>query len=590
MTRRRLFQLAGGVLAPLAAARDQIWAATFRDVTVPSGLGGARNVSGGARNKQLLLEEMGCGVALFDFDNDGWIDIFLVNATQVVVPAGVRPPTSYLFRNNRDGTFRDVTVRAGLTRSGWGQGCCAGDYDNDGHEDLFVSYWGRNALYRNRGDGTFEEVSVKAGVAGSETRWGAGCCFLDFDRDGLLDLFVSNYVAFDAKRAPKPGSAPYCRFNEIPVPCGPQGFAGGTNALFRNRGDGTFEDVSEKSGIATPRGASSMTFVAQDWRPSGSYGMGAVAADLDNDGWPDIYVSCDSAPSLMYRNNHDGTFTESAVPAGSAFDENGAAMSGMGVSAADYDNDGSLDLVRTNFSDQVTTLYRNNGDGTFEDASLKAGFGVNRKFLGFGALFLDYDNDGLKDVLLANGHVYSQIADRGLYLEYKQPRTLYRNRGGGKFDDVSTASGAGINTPALGRGSAAADLDNDGDLDAVINNLDAPPSVLRNEGGNKAGNWLLIRCVGSKSNRSGIGTRVKVLAAGVTQTSEVISGSSYYSHSDLRLHFGLAAAKTVDRIELAWPSGLRQKFEGEAGNQLLVIHEEKGIVAREPFRVRAAVR
>lgn len=584
-SRRAFFRLAGGILAPLAACADRLWAATakmpeFKDVTAAAGLGKARNVSGPARNKQLLLEEMGCGVALFDFDNDGWIDIFLVNGGASAVAAS--RPTSYLFRNNRDGTFTDVTAKSGLgARTGWGQGCCVGDFDNDGHEDLFVSYWGRNALYRNRGDSTFVDVAAKAGVAGevaagTAPRWGAGCCFLDFDRDGLLDLFVSNYVAFDPKRAPRPGSALYCKYNELPVPCGPQGFAGGTNALYRNRGDGTFEDVSEKSGIAAnPRGSAAMSFVGQNWRPTGSYGMGAVAADFDNDGWPDIYVASDSAPSLLYRNQKDGTFREVAVPAGCAFDENGAAMSGMGVSAGDYDGDGWLDLVRTNFSDQVTTLYRNNGDGTFHDASLHAGFGVNRRYLGFGAVFLDFDNDGMKDVFLANGHVYSQIADRGLYLSYKQPRTLYRNTGKARFEDVSAKAGAAVTSPELGRGLAVGDLDNDGDVDLVINNLDAPPTVLRNEGGSASGNWLIVKCVGTKSNRSGIGARVRITTPdGRAQMGEVVSGSSYYSHCDLRLHFGLGTAERVERLEVAWPSGTKQSLNDVAVNRLLVVQEK----------------
>src|SRR6476660_3144242 len=268
-------------------------AARFTDITVPAGLGSARNVSGSPEDKRFLPEEMGCGVALFDYDNDGWLDIFLVNATTLDAHSQAHKSTSYLFHNNRDGTFKDVTEKSGLTASGWGQGCCVGDYDNDGYDDLFVSYWGRNVLYHNNGDGTFTDVSKKAGVAGSGDRWGAGCCFLDYDRDGRLDLFVANYVNFDPAKAPLPGDHASCRYNEIPVPCGPAGFAGGTNILYRNRGDGTFEDVSEASGIARPRGPSSMVFVGKNWQPSGSYGMGAAVADFDNDGWPDIYVACD---------------------------------------------------------------------------------------------------------------------------------------------------------------------------------------------------------------------------------------------------------------------------------------------------------
>jgi hypothetical protein len=547
---------------------------TFTDITVQAGLSRAINVSGSSTAKKYLLEEMGGGVALFDYDNDGWLDIFLVNCASF---DSRRQPTSYLFRNNRDGTFTDVTRRAGLTRTGWGQGCCVGDYDNDGRDDLFVSYWGRNALYHNNGDGTFSDVSEKAGVAGTGHQWGAGCCFLDYDRDGHLDLFVANYVQFELAHAPLPGSSPYCRYNGMSVPCGPQGLGGGTNVLYRNRGDGTFEDVSERSGVANPRGLPSVSFVAQGWRPTGSYGMGAAAADFNNDGWPDIYVACDSAPSLLYRNNRNGSFTEIAVAAGCAFNENGVALSGMGVAVADYDGDGWLDVARTNFSDQITILYRNNGDGAFNDASLRAGLGINTKYLGFGVGFLDYDNDGWKDLFIANGHVYSQLASQKLHVTYKQPSLLYRNLGGVRFEDVSSRVGAALQVPRVGRGCAFGDLDNDGDIDIVINNLDGPPTILRNDGGNQ-GNWLQVKCAGTKSNRSAIGARVSVRIGDTLRVDEVMSGGSYYSHSDLRLHFGLASAKKVDAVEVAWPSGLKTTVENVNANQAIVIEEGKGLV------------
>jgi hypothetical protein len=585
-SRRGFLRLAGASAAAalfprsgLSSSRtDSVVVPTFTDVTAAAGLLQARNVSGRAEDKQLLLEEMGCGAAFFDYDNDGWLDIFLVNGTSLDPEVRDRRPGSYLLRNNRDGTFTDVTEKAGLGRSGWGQACCVGDFDNDGFEDLFVTCWGKNVLYRNNGDGTFTDVSERAGVAGSGDRWGAGCCFLDYDRDGHLDLFVANYVNFDPAKAPRPGDAEYCRYNEIAVPCGPSGFAGGTNVLYRNRGDGTFVDISDRSGIAHPRGPSSMVFVGANWRPTGSYGMGAAAADFDNDGWPDIYVACDTAPSLLYRNNHDGTFREIAVPAGCAFDANGAALGGMGVGVGDFDADGWLDIVRTNFSEQVPTLYRNYG-GAFEDASLRGGLGVNRKYVGFGVGFLDFDNDGWPDIFMANGHVYAQIASRNLHIKYREPKLLYRNAGNGRFEDVSAKAGPSIMAEDVSRGCAFGDFDNDGDVDVIVNNLDGPPTLLRNDGG--TGNRsVLIKCIGTRSNRSAIGARVSLTLGAHRQTQEVMSGSSYYSQNDPRLHFGLGKADAVDTLEVAWPSGLKETFRDLPAGHLFVIQETKGIVER----------
>lgn len=574
MTRRRewLRILAGGILAPPLHWAEKLFQANFTDGAVQAGLGRARNMSGPVVAKQTILEEMGGGVALFDYDNDGWLDIFLVN--------GGNAP-NYLFRNNRDGTFTDVSRPAGIVHGGWGQGCCVGDFDNDGFPDLFVSGWNRNRLYRNRGDGTFREVSEQAGVAAVNGEWGAGCCFLDYDRDGWLDIFVARYVRFDPQTAPKPGAARSCRLQELKVPCGPMGFAGGTNALYRNRGDGTFEDVSAKSGIGQPKGAARPVFVPANWQPQGSYGMGAVAADFDNDGWPDIYVACDTAPSLFYRNNHDGTFREVAVPAGCAFDENGAALGGMGAAAGDVDGDGWLDLVRTNFFDQVTTVYRNNGNGTFHDASLAAGLGANRRFVSFGVSLADFDHDGDPDLFIANGHVYAQLATTPGSIQYKQRRLLYRNLGQGRFAEM--AGGPGVAVEHAGRGCALGDLDNDGVLEIVVNNLDDRPSLLRNQS-RPAGHALIVQCRGTKSNRSAIGARVTLTVGERKRVAEVQSGSGYYSHNDLRLHFGLGGALKAERLEIRWPSGLRETIENVPANHLVNLEEGRGLVGREPFR------
>ena len=479
----------GCSIAPLLAPRataGRIAASPFllTDVTAASGLSSAKNISGHPTDKQFLLEEMGCGAAFFDYDHDGWMDIFLVNGSSLDPRVAETRPTSYLFRNNRDGTFTDVTKQAGLTHSGWGQGCCVGDFDNDGFDDLFVWYWGRNVLYHNNGDGTFTDVSETRRRRRFGTRWGAGCCFLDYDRDGHLDLFVASYVTFDPARAPRPGQSSYCRYNDIPVPCGPLGFAGGTNVLYRNRGDGTFVDVSEASGIARPRGSATMAFVERNWRPSGSYGMGAAVADFDNDGWPDIYVACDSAPSLLYRNNHDGTFREIAIPAGCALDEHGARSRGMGVGIGDYDADGWLDIVRTNFSEQVTTLYRNYGDGTSRREP-QSGPRVEpqvprlrRRLPRLRQRWLAGYVRGQRPRLCAARRPSSasdlSAAERALPQSGQRP--LRRRLGERR---------AALRSANVGRGCAFGDFNNDGRLDILINNLDGPPTLLRNDGGNR---------------------------------------------------------------------------------------------------------
>jgi hypothetical protein len=554
---------------------------TLIDVAAQAGLSHAINICGGIDTKRYLLEEFGCGVAFFDYDNDGWQDIFLVNATRLEGDPNGPEPSNFLFHNNRDGTFTDVTKKAGLVRSGWGQGVCIGDYDNDGFDDLFVTYWGQNVLYHNNGDGTFTDVTAKAGLlqTGARPRWNIGCCFVDYDRDGNLDLFISDYVNFDFQVSPLPGANKLCTFYGVPVGCGPQGWAGGTNILYHNRGDGTFEDVSERSGVTTPRGPDDPVTVSDNWIPVGSYGMGTVAADFDNDGWPDIYVSCDEAPSLLYHNNHDGTFTEIGVAAGCAVSENGSTQGGMGVAVADYDGDGWLDILKPNFSDETVSLYHNNGNGTFYDAVFRAGLAGSTRSIGWGPGFVDFDNDGWRDIFISTGHVYPEIAARKLHITYAEPKILYRNLGNGRFEDVSAQAGPGVTQPKVSRGCAFGDFDNDGDVDVVVNNMNEAPSLLRNDC-KTMNNWLKVKCIGTKSNRSAIGARVRVVTGQHAQIEEVMSGSSYVSQNDFRLHFGLGQAARVDRLEVRWPSGLVERFSNLEVNQLVVVEEGSGIERR----------
>ncbi len=530
--------------------------ARFVNVAREAGLN-SKTTFGGEKSNRYLVETTGCGVAFFDYDNDGWLDIFLVNGTRFESKGPA--PTNRLYKNNRDGTFTDVTVKAGLVRSGWGQGVCVGDYDNDGNDDIFVSYWGENALYHNNGDGTFTDVSKKAGITtggGRLPRWNTGCAFLDYDRDGLLDLFVANYIDFDMKNAPVPEGGT-CLYKGLKVACGPPGLKGGKNILFRNNGDGTFRDVSREAGILnTP----------------GTYGLGVLAADFDNDGWPDIYVANDSTSSALYRNNHDGTFREIAIEAGVAYSADGKSQAGMGVSAADYDGDGWLDIVKTNFAGDTSSLYRNLGKNFFEDRTFQSGLGRNTRFLGWGADFADFDNDGRPDILLCNGHVYPEVGDTDSEAGYRQRKVLYRNLGGGKFADVSMSAGPGIAEAVAGRGMAVGDFDNDGDLDVVVNCVNGLPQLLRCDA--PAGNrWLKVKCVGTTSNRSAIGARVTCITAdGARQTQEVRSGGGYLSQSDLRLHFGLGLNERAD-IEVRWPAGQAQVVKQVESNRVLRIVE-----------------
>ena len=544
---------------------------SFLNVGRESGLN-AKTIFGGEHKNKYLLETTGCGVAFYDYDNDGWLDIFLVNGTRLEgFPAG-NEPTSHLFRNNRDGTFTDVTLKAGVAHSGWGQGCCVGDYDNDGWDDLFVTYFGKNVLYHNNGDGTFTDVSEKAGVAGSGKRWNTGCAFVDYDRDGRLDLFVANYIDMDLATAPVPESGP-CLYKSVMVACGPPGLQGGKNILYHNNGDGTFSDVSEAAGIL---GA------------NGTYGLGVLTADFDNDGWPDIYVADDSAPSALYQNKKNGKFEDIAVEAGCALSPDGKPQAGMGVSAADYDMDGNLDIVKTNFAGDTPSLYHNQGAGSFDDATFTAGLGAHTQFLGWGCGFFDMDNDGWPDILICNGHVYPEVEQLKTEAGYAQRKLLYQNLHNGHFADISFQAGPGISDPSTSRGAAFGDFDNDGDIDIVVNTVNDYPQLLRCDS-TLTNHWIKVRTIGTKSNRSGIGARLVCItqlpgeSKPHRQIDEVRSGGGYFSQNDLRVHFGLGKAEKVDVLEIHWPSGQVDTVKDAKADQVIYVKEGVGIARTMQF-------
>lgn len=522
-----------------------------------------RTIYGDEHKNKYLLETTGCGVAWFDYDNDGWQDLFFVNGTRLGgIPKG-QEPTTHLYRNNRNGTFTDVTEKSGLARTGWGQAVCVGDYDNDGFDDLFVSYFGKNALFHNNGNGTFTDVTDKAGVGANKTKWGSGCAFVDYDRDGRLDLFVASYIDFDPKTAPLPETGP-CLYKGVMVACGPPGLQGGVNMLYRNNGDGTFTDVSEKAGIT---------------KTMGTYGLGVLVADFDNDGWPDIYVANDSAPAALYHNNGNGTFTDIGAEAGAAYSGDGKPQAGMGVSAGDFDGDGWLDIFKTNFSGDTSTLYRNLGKNTFDDVTFTSGIGLNTRFLGWGCGFFDPDNDGWLDILLVNGHVYPEVEKLTTEAGYPQRKVLYRNLRNGTFQDVTEKIGGALLEPTASRGCAFGDFDNDGDIDVVINPVNESPVLMRLDAPDRGGNnWIAVKTIGVKSNRTGIGARVRVVTEEGTQMNEVRSGGSYYSQNDLRVHFGLGRAAKLKTLEVKWPGGTVDTISDVPVNQVVYVREGAGLV------------
>jgi enediyne biosynthesis protein E4 len=531
---------------------------SFTNVARAAGLN-APIVFGGATANKYLLETTGTGVAFIDYDNDGNLDLFFVNGSTLEGFPASSAPTNHLYRNKGDGTFEDVTARAGLAASGWGQGACVGDYDNDGYDDLFVTYFGQNRLYHNRGNGTFEDVTRAAGLTQSRTRWGTGCAFLDYDRDGRLDLFAANYIDLNLATAPTPESG-LCRYKGVPVACGPPGLTGGKNALYHNRGDGTFEDVSDRSGITSA---------------SGTYGLGVSTLDFDNDGWVDLYVANDSNPSALYRNNHDGTFTDIGVKSGCAYSQDGKPQAGMGVAVGDFDRNGTMDVFKTNFAGDTSTLYVNSGSGLCEDRTFASGIGMNTRWLGWGTAFVDLDNDGWLDLFLVNGHVYPEVSQLKTEAGYKQRKIVYRNLGNGRFSDITAQLGAPVTDAKAGRGAAFGDYNNDGQIDIAIANVNDLPDLYRLNG-NTANHWITVKLTGVASNRDAIGARVRCVAGSVQQWQEVRGGGSYLSQNDFRVHFGLASAPRVDRIDVRWPNGREETWESLDVDKFHTLKEGSG--------------
>jgi hypothetical protein len=539
------------------------WPVQFVDVAASAGLTHS-TVYGGLDRKRFIIETNGAGVAWVDYDRDGWTDALVLSGTRLA--EGERrdatfsegdAPSNRLYRNRGDGTFVDVTERTGLRRTGWASGVCAGDYDNDGWLDLFFTYYGRNVLYRNERGASFTDVTAAAGLAMADVRWGSGCTFIDYDRDGRLDLFVSNYLRLDLLTTPEPGKGPNCLWKGLPVNCGPKGLPTDTNRLFHNRGKGTFADVSDASGIS---------------RVTGRYPMTAAAVDLNEDGWTDIYVASDSTAAILYRNNRDGSFTDVALETGAAYNEQGNAQAGMGLAVGDINTDGRLDLLKTHFADDIPALYRGLAGGLFEDIATSAGLGVQNRHVEWGAGLPDLDNDGHPDLFYVTGNVYPEVERALPQYPHRGPRIVFRNMGGTRFDDVSSTSGPGATTARSSRGAAFGDFDRDGDVDVLVMNMNERPSLLRNDYRGPNG-WLAIELEGVTSSRDGLGAIVRVTTGKRVQAQAALSQASYYSHNDLRLHFGVGAHARVDRIEVRWPSGIVDVVRDVPVRQVMKIRE-----------------
>ena len=522
-------------------------------------------IYGGIDTKSYIVEVVGCGVAFIDYDNDGWMDLFILSGTRL--DNAPSDATNRLYKNNRDGTFSDVTAKAGLRRTGWASAVTVGDYDNDGFDDIFVTYYGQNVLYHNNGDGTFTDVTERAGLRSPAVHYGSGCSWVDYDRDGRLDLFVANYLSTTLEKLPKPGENSDCTWKGVPVNCGPRGLPPGFVQLFHNNGDGTFTDVSKASGVSAAAGA---------------YPMTVVAADYDNDGWPDVYVACDSTPSWLFRNQHNGTFREEGLERGVALSEDGLEQAGMGVGVGDYDLDGNLDIFKTHFADDTNVLYHNDGKGNFDDVTIRAGLGVETRYVAWGTGVVDLDNDGFPDLFVATGSVYPEVERRLPAYPFRTPRLVFRNLGDGRFEELIEEAGSGVSTPHASRGCAFGDFDNDGDMDVLVMNMNEPPSLLRNDvSGNN--HWLKVLLVGVQTNRSGIGSRVLARYGTRRQVQEVSAQSSFYSCNDRRLHFGLGSESSADLI-IRWTNGATETIPNIAADQLVVVREGSGIIRKQKFK------
>ncbi len=533
----------------------------FTDIAQTAGIQ-FRRVSG-SPEKNYIFETKGGGVGVLDYDKDGFLDIYFINGSTLEdIQKGVNHANA-LYHSNGDGTYTDVTRRAGVAGRGWGMGCAVGDYDNDGYPDIYVLCVNGNILYRNNHDGTFTDRTEKAGL--KDGRWSTSAAFVDYDKDGYLDLYVANNIQVDIYRSPLSFRGPECDYRGATVMCGPRGLPGARDALYHNNGDGTFTDVTVTAGVL---------------ESDPYYGLGVAVGDYNNDGWPDIYVANDSTPSYLYLNQMNGTFKEVGLVAGVAVSEDGVEQAGMGVDFGDYDNDGWLDITKTNFSFDYDNLYHNEHDGHFMDLSKAASMAQpTMPFVKWGTKFIDYDNDGWKDIVVAAGHVYPHLARSPAGGEkYYQQRLLFRNLGQGNFADLSRQSGPGILQERCSRGLAAGDLDNDGDIDLVIVNIDATPSILRNEGGN-ARNWLSVKLNGTASNRMGLGARIKASAGKLEQIVEATTAGSIFSASDSRVHFGLGNATQVD-LEIRWPSGKVQTLKAVAANRIIEVDEDRGIFSK----------